>query len=153
MVRARQSTRARSPTSTRPKTQKRSIGDRLASHRITGVAEGGRERLVDTILDWYEHRQTLLNDGESAMDWVDNDRCLLVGYFVDLTDKSHKALWGDVAAMSLGKPATRARMRSCLLELQEKELLALLGIAVQSTLKAREWETVTGARGKRTNRN
>ena len=152
MVRSRHPTRTRSPTSNRGKTQKRSIGDRLASHCITGVADGGREQLVDTILDWYEHRQALLNDNENAMDCVENDRCLLVGYFIDLTDKSHKALWNDVAAMSLGKPATRARMRSCLLELKEKELLALLGIAVQSTLKARQWETVTGAPGKRTHR-
>ena len=116
--------------------KQRSIGERLAKHSFTGIAIDGKEDLVETIIQFYEYRQASIGEGtENAMECLENDRCLLVGFNIDLKRKAHKQLWSDVANMSLGKPLTRQLMRKCLLELREKELFALLGIASQNTLK------------------
>ena len=112
-----------------------SLGARLARNQITGVAIGGRAQLVTSILNWYEYRAKRDGELEEAMANLENDMCLLVGFRCDLMNENKtKALrlWDDVAALTLTTPTlTRELLYSTLMKFREKELFALLGIAVQ----------------------
>lgn len=112
-----------------------SIGDRLSRHSIQGVAEGGREQLIDTIIGYYQVRANQSRQPDEAMNNLENDLCLLVGYRCDLmanADITALQLWDEVLGMTVKETTlTPKLMRASLQRVHEKELLALLGIAVQ----------------------
>ena len=117
-----------------------SIGDRLSLHSIEGVAEGGREQLIDTIIEYYVVRAKQDNTPDEAMNNLENDVCLLAGYRCDLmanADTSALQLWDEVLGMTLKETTlTTKLMRASLLRVHEKELLTLLGIAVQHDIQS-----------------
>jgi hypothetical protein len=106
------------------------IGEMLAQHSFRNVAAGGKDALVESIFTMYER----IHGAQDALQCIENDRCLLVGTFLELHSDYQKSLWSKVASLSIGKPLTRSLIKEGLLLFHEKELFALLGIALHSYL-------------------
>lgn len=106
------------------------IPARLGRHKISRVLED-RHGAIDLILSLYKR-----NYGVGVHDYLANDLMKLVGYRIDLLDDSCALhLWQDLSReidRNEDEPvgAYEARLRCFLETLQEKELLAMIGLSI-----------------------